>query len=123
MILSWVAITAAAWVIWLIQIIRYKEPRNFITTKDVRQLFASMNWGLWEWGYAAIILFIIFTLAFVAYVYPPNTYDSMTYHLPRVMHWAQDRSLVPYPTSIERQIQMQPLAELIYLKSICIEWD
>ena len=74
-----------------------------------------MNWGLWEWGYAAIILFIIFTLAFVAYVYPPNTYDLMTYHLPRVMHWAQDRSLVPYPTSIERQIQMQPLAELIIL--------
>jgi hypothetical protein len=54
-------------------------------------------------------------LAIVAFVYPPNNFDSMTYHLPRVMHWAQDLTVNPYPTSIIRQVQLQPFAEYLLL--------
>lgn len=44
-------------------------------------------------------------------IYPPNNADSMTYHLPRVMHWAQNMSVDPYPTHSYRQAHLTPLAE------------
>lgn len=40
----------------------------------------------------------------IAWVAPPNTWDSMTYHLARVAHWAADGSVAYYPTDILRQL-------------------
>ena len=48
-----------------------------------------------------------------AIVAPPNTYDSMTYHLPRVMHWIQNQSVGHYPTHIPRQLHFPPGAEFV----------
>jgi len=36
---------------------------------------------------------------------PPSNYDSMTYHLPRVMHWIENQTLRPYFTHIWRQVR------------------
>ncbi len=47
----------------------------------------------------------------IALVAPPNNWDSMTYHLPRVMHWIQNRSVAHYPTHILRQLYQSPWAE------------
>lgn len=46
---------------------------------------------------------------------PPNTYDSMTYHMSRVAHWIQNESVAFYPTSIERQNEPPPFAEFVIL--------
>jgi 4-amino-4-deoxy-L-arabinose transferase-like glycosyltransferase len=46
---------------------------------------------------------------------PPNTWDSMTYHMARVMHWQQQGSLADYPTAIVRQLASSPLAEILIL--------
>src|ERR1700722_13091490 len=69
-------------------------------------------------------------LAIIALVGPPNSFDSMTYHLPRVMHWIQDRNIEFYPVQsypaslfpVEffkaqqvRQLTMAPGAEFIVL--------
>lgn len=54
-------------------------------------------------------------LALTAYFYPPNTYDSMTYHMARVAHWIQNQSVAFYPTSIDRQNWMSPGAEYLIL--------
>ena len=51
-------------------------------------------------GGIAVIIFITGVIAFMA---PPNTWDLMTYHMSRVMHWIQDKSVSPFPTSISRQ--------------------
>jgi hypothetical protein len=51
----------------------------------------------------------------VALVAPPNTFDSMTYHMPRVMHWIEDASVWPYPTNVLRQLYMAPGAEFAIL--------
>ncbi len=56
----------------------------------------------------SIILFLIFIIAIVA---PPNTWDSMTYHMPRVMHWIQNHTILNYPTNIVRQLDYPPWAE------------
>src|SRR5438067_75755 len=41
----------------------------------------------------------------------PNTYDAMAYHLARMAHWSQDRSVAFYPTSITHQLFYPPWAE------------
>ena len=61
----------------------------------------------------AVYLAILFLIAMI---YPPNNYDSLTYHLARIEHWIQDGSLAPYPTAIERQISSAPLAEILVLQ-------
>jgi hypothetical protein len=47
----------------------------------------------------------------VALVAPPNTWDSMTYHLARVAHWVQQGSVADYPTETLRQLYQSPWAE------------
>ena len=56
---------------------------------------------------------IVVIAGLTAIVAPPNTYDSMTYHLPRVMHWIQNQSVAHYPTHIPRQLHFSPGAEFI----------
>jgi len=61
---------------------------------------------------------LVVLLAFLALLllqglaYPPNTYDSMTYHLARIVHWIGNESLSHYPTHIIRQLYQPPFAEL-----------
>lgn len=64
-------------------------------------------------------LSILFTIAIVsislltALIAPPNNWDSMTYHMPRVMHWIQNRTVAHYPTHNLRQISFLPGAAYI----------
>jgi hypothetical protein len=58
---------------------------------------------------------ISIVLGGIAVVSPPNTWDSMTYHMARLIHWTEDASLAPYPTHILRQLYLQPGAEFILL--------
>ena len=47
----------------------------------------------------------------IAVVYPPNNWDSMTYHMARVASWMQQGSINFFPTSNLQQITFPPLAE------------
>ena len=51
---------------------------------------------------------VVAVTGLIALVAAPNTWDSMTYHLTRVMHWQQDRSLDFYATNIQRQLHLTP---------------
>jgi 4-amino-4-deoxy-L-arabinose transferase-like glycosyltransferase len=59
-------------------------------------------------GGIALICLVTFVIAIVA---PPNNWDSMTYHMSRVAHWLQNRSVAHYPTHILRQLELGPWAE------------
>ena len=50
-----------------------------------------------------------------ALIYPPNTPDSMSYHMPRVMHWIQNQNVDFYPTSTTRQLYVSPFSEYVIL--------
>src|SRR5262245_60453476 len=72
--------------------------------------FASMTptvppWARWPIGAILVVTGITALLA------PPNTWDSMTYHMPRVAHWSQAASVANYPTHITRQLWLGPWAE------------
>ncbi|GIJ46835.1 hypothetical protein Val02_37210 [Virgisporangium aliadipatigenens] len=48
----------------------------------------------------------------------PNTYDSLSYHLPRIEHWVAQHSVEPYAIAIARQVAYPPGAEylLVHLR-------
>lgn len=80
---------------------RHKEapPRQLPT-------LTSVQWGL----LAALSLLGGVTLV-TAVVAAPNNFDSLTYHLPRVLHWIQNGSVRHYPTHIDRQLVLAPWSE------------
>jgi hypothetical protein len=57
------------------------------------------------------IIIIVFVIGLIALIAPPNNWDSMTYHLSRVVHWIQNQSVANYPTHILRQLFQNPYAE------------
>src|SRR3954447_17858103 len=46
---------------------------------------------------------------------PPNTWDSMTYHVARVAEWYDHGTVAFYPTAIDRQLWQPPFAEYLVL--------
>jgi 4-amino-4-deoxy-L-arabinose transferase-like glycosyltransferase len=66
------------------------------------------------WPVATVLIGLAVLLATVlatGLASAPNNYDSMTYHLPRVMHWLQSESVEHYYTPISRQLYQPPFAE------------
>jgi hypothetical protein len=63
------------------------------------------------------VLSILIITALVAWKTPPQTWDSLNYHMSRVAHWAQQKAVRHYPTGIEVQNNMPPGAELLVLHS------
>lgn len=51
----------------------------------------------------------------LALIAPPNTHDSLAYHLPKVEEWAARGSLNFFPVAIDRQIVYAPGAEYLLL--------
>ena len=61
---------------------------------------------------AAMIALAVLGIVLIA---PPTTWDSMTYHMARIVHWIQNRSVEHYPTHIDRQLYLAPGAEYVIL--------
>lgn len=59
------------------------------------------------WGATVLI---VLCLGCIALLFPATIWDSMTYHMPRVMHWVQQQSVEHYPTNNTRQLESGPWA-------------
>jgi hypothetical protein len=49
----------------------------------------------------------------IAVMAPPNTWDSLTYHMARCGHWIDNRSVAPYATHTLRQLSSGVVAEFV----------
>ncbi|PSB15783.1 hypothetical protein C7B65_23505 [Phormidesmis priestleyi ULC007] len=79
----------------------FKLKSNFETLDRASQISIAVT--------IAVLLISLIT----ALIAPPNNWDSMTYHMPRVMHWIQNRTVAHYPTHSLRQISFPPGAAYI----------
>jgi hypothetical protein len=61
-------------------------------------------------GALALLLAVSLVTAWVS---PPNTPDTLSYHLPRQLMWLQQGGLAHFVTVDDRALMMPPLAELI----------
>lgn len=70
----------------------------------IQSEIASSKIKIWILGILLILIFV----GLVALIAPPNTNDSMGYHMPRVMHWIQNRSVAHFPTNYTAQLFLSP---------------
>jgi hypothetical protein len=73
---------------------------------------------LWHPSLVAVapVLIIVAATGITAWMAPPNTWDSMTYHIARVAHWVADGTVALYPTNIVRQLYSPPWSEYAVLQ-------
>ncbi|MDE7246697.1 MAG: hypothetical protein K2N43_02285 [Lachnospiraceae bacterium] len=64
--------------------------------------------------YGILLVTGVFVLG-LSLITTPYNWDSMTYHLPRIAYWAQNRSVEHYATNSIRQIASPVLAEFVNL--------
>jgi hypothetical protein len=105
--LAW-AVPVSAGGAWLIWDIRHRGRITFFPLR------LSLHWidGALLLGVAAILGITIL----LAWVTPPQTWDSLNYHMPRVAHWAQEKAVRHFTTGIDVQNSMPPGAEMIILQ-------
>lgn len=116
LVIPWVAVS---W--WITNIVLLLTIWQKIKLKNKQKTITKLNFNhenkldrlniFW----LVSILFLITTIGIIALIAPPNTADSMTYHMSRVMHWQQNQSVAHYPTHIGRQIYQNPWAEFAIL--------
>jgi hypothetical protein len=103
-----------AWVfilLLLLLILVFGKPRNDSSRFNLRLPRLAR--------FESVLLIYIFAMVIVigviAWVAPPNTGDSMAYHMSRVMHWIQNKNVAFYPTNILRQLDSNPWSEFAIL--------
>lgn len=75
-----------------------------------------LDFSITETIFLVILILLISYLGLIASIAPPNTWDAMTYHMGRIIHWMQNRSVAFYPTSILRQLHQAPWSEYAILQ-------
>ncbi len=109
---SWLG--AGLIVISLIFIFYKKNPES--VKARIQNLVDKISGFTWQDVLIIIGITLILVLTLIVALYsPPNTFDSMTYHMARVVHWIQNRSVDFYPTSIPRQNHSMPFAEYLVM--------
>ena len=76
-----------------------------------------IHFGVVEGLLVLAILAPVVITGIVARRAPPQTWDSLNYHLPRVAHWAQQASVEHFATGIEVQNSRPPAAEFMVLQT------
>jgi len=70
----------------------------------------------YQWLLIFGFVFVLLPLFLLSIFIPPNNWDSLAYHLPRIEHWIQNKNIYPYPTNLIRQIITPPFSEYVLIQ-------
>ncbi|MFT7590004.1 MAG: 4-amino-4-deoxy-L-arabinose transferase-like glycosyltransferase, partial [Limisphaerales bacterium] len=107
LIIAWLCICGLAFIRFLFSS-KKKFSAPFLPDREELMLLAGI-------GIIQLITLIIAVSA------APNNWDSMTYHLSRVAHWADQHSVAHFFTAIDRQISQPPGAEFLIAQLYILE--
>jgi hypothetical protein len=79
----------------------------------LKTLVQSLN--KWEKFLIGFSVFILIGVFLQGLIYPTNNWDSMSYHMARIVHWIQNESLAHFRTSLYTQLNSPPFAEQMIL--------
>ncbi len=106
----WIPILAAGTHLW-----RLRKNGNRILLPSIPRPEGWLDWIL----LGGIVFYLVLT-ALVAFLAPPNTFDSLNYHMARVAHWAQNQSLRHFVTGLDIQNSNTPGAEAVILNGFVL---
>lgn len=122
----------AAWVVLDLLLLFFLamqlKIRGFTMKSTVKKMWKTGIHGvqaLKESPYYGILLLVGMVVFALSLVTTPYNWDSMTYHLPRIAHWAQNHSVAHFATNSIRQIANPVLGEFVNLHVyiLCGEHD
>jgi len=109
LIVFWTAILVAL----VPLLLRSGDPRRSLRAR-LEELRAWRP-GSSEKVLAGAVLLLVAFAGLTAALSPPNTYDAMVYHLPRIIYWIEHQNVDLYPTNELKQLHMAPGAEFLLL--------
>lgn len=114
LVVLWSAIIVAS-VVYIIINIKKRDSIERLRLKRILSKCIGIKISKKQGGLLAFCFLWTIVLVFFARKTVPYNWDSMTYHLARVAHWAENQSIAHYATNNIRQISSPPLAEIIVL--------
>ena len=104
----WFMWLGAAVCVWKYLIKKHGIGALFESQKEVLK-------GICDYKHILILAAVVGAMAVSVCIIPYNN-DSMTYHLPRIMQWAQNQSVSHFATADVRALASPPMAEFIGLQ-------
>jgi Dolichyl-phosphate-mannose-protein mannosyltransferase len=86
------------------------------TRSTARPASAGPSVSLSAWWPLAGLIILVALVGVAAMLAPPNTMDSLVYHMPRIAQWIQHGSVEHFPTHVLRQLHLGPWAEYAMLQ-------
>ena len=102
---------AISLLIWLSAVLLFIRPRRIFLKQVTDRTILKGKLDILSLVWVVLVILIVAVLLVVTLIAPPNTNDSLAYHMARVAAWAQQGSLDFYTTPISRQLWMPPWAE------------
>jgi 4-amino-4-deoxy-L-arabinose transferase-like glycosyltransferase len=107
-----------SWAVYFVAVIYLCIRESVFVSKQIRN---NLRIHFNEYRFIKIaVAFILAVTLLISLTAFPNTWDSMTYHLARTMHWLQNKNVEHYPTAVERQVSFPPLAEYWMMHFMCV---
>ena len=97
-----------AWCLFLVSILLMSFRHKCTINLDIKK---TVKLSFFDFLIVLAITVILLLTFFTAIIYPPNTHDSLTYHMSRVVHWISNNNVSFYSTAVTRQNYLAPLAE------------
>lgn len=111
---------AAFWGLFSLSLLYFliKDHKKSIATLVSLKYSISLSYSRFNLFEKIIVWFVIACfsiLLFQGIIYPPNNWDSLTYHMTRIMFWLGNESVEHFPTHILRHLYQPALTEYYIL--------